>query len=128
MTRIVIDSSALLAVLLDEADASRCEEALLSATSLLISAVTLAEAEIVANHRGIRPRLQQFIAQLKPEVAPVTAHDAHLVADVYARWGKGWHPAALNFADCFAYVLAKSEGCPLLFVGNDFARTDVLSA
>jgi len=128
VTRIVIDSSALLAVLLDEPEASRCDAVLMSATSLVISAVTLAEAQIIADRRAIRPRLLQFIAQLKPEIASVTAIDAHLAADAYARWGKGVHPAALNFVDCFAYILAKSEGCPLLYVGNDFARTDIQSA
>ena len=63
------------------------------------------------------------MARLKPEI--VTAVDARLVADAYECWGKGEHPASLNFGDCFAYALAKARDCPLLFVGNDFAQTDV---
>lgn len=60
--------------------------------------------------------------------APVAPMDADTVADAYDRWGKGVHPAGLNFGDCFAYALAKSQNCPLLFVGDDFAQTDVESA
>lgn len=56
----------------------------------------------------------------------MTAATADQVADAYRQWGKGNHPASLNFGDCFAYALAKELGCPLLFVGNDFARTDVM--
>lgn len=59
---------------------------------------------------------------------PVAAVDADKVADAYDRWGKGVHPAGLNFGDCFAYALAKSQDCPLLFVGDYFAQTDVESA
>jgi ribonuclease VapC len=58
-------------------------------------------------------------------VVPVTEADAILVAEAYDRWGRGAHSAALNYGDCFAYVLAKQRGCPLLFVGNDFSQTDV---
>jgi ribonuclease VapC len=59
------------------------------------------------------------------EIAPVTAASAKRVADAYSTWGKGVHPASLNFGDCFAYALAKDRNCRLLFVGEDFARTDV---
>lgn len=59
---------------------------------------------------------------------PVAPVDADKVADAYDRWGKGVHPAGLNFGDCFAYALARVRGCPLLFVGDDFRRTDITSA
>ena len=128
MKRIAVDSSALLAVLFIEKEAPRCADILASAKSLVISSVTLAEVEIVADRRGVRGEFQQLIAQLKPQIVPVALTEARLAVDAYASWGKGVHPAALNFVDCFAYILAKSEGCPLLYVGNDFARTDIQSA
>jgi ribonuclease VapC len=121
----VVDTSALMAVLLDEPDCARCVAAMSTDAPLLISAGTLAEAEIVAGRRGARAALDRLMARLKPEIVPVTAIDARLVADAYENWGKGIHPASLNFGDCFAYALAKARGYPLLFVGNDFALTDV---
>jgi ribonuclease VapC len=125
---LVIDTSALMAVLLDEPDSARCIDAMTTDAPLLISAASLAEAEIVAGRRGARAALDQLMARLKPEVVPVTAVEARLVADAYDRWGKGVHPASLNFGDCFAYALARARNCPLLFVGGDFARTDVTRA
>jgi ribonuclease VapC len=62
------------------------------------------------------------------EVAPVTAATAARVAEAYALWGKGRHPAGLNLGDCFAYALARETGLPLLYVGQDFAKTDVPAA
>jgi ribonuclease VapC len=128
MSGMVIDTSALIAVLLDEPDSARCVEAMSTDAPLLISAGTLAEAEIVAGRRSVRAALDRLVAQLKPEIVPVTALDARLVADAYERWGKGIHPASLNFGDCFAYALARARGCPLLFVGSDFAQTDAMAA
>jgi ribonuclease VapC len=61
-------------------------------------------------------------------VEPATAATARRVAAIYLRWGKGYHPARLNFADCFAYDVAKQHACPLLFVGDDFSRTDIQAA
>ncbi len=124
----VIDTSALMAVLLDEAECGRCIEAMSTDAPLLISAGTLAEAEIVASRRGARVALDRLMARLKPEIVPVTAADARLIADAYDKWGKGIHPASLNFGDCFAYALAKLRGCPLLFVGDDFTQTDATPA
>ena len=128
MSGVVIDTSALIAVLLDEVDSTRCIEAMSTDEPLLISAGTLAEAEIFAGRRGARAALDRLMARLKPEIVPLTAVDARLVADAYECWGKGVHPASLNFGDCFAYALAKARDCPLLFVGNDFAQTDVTGA
>lgn len=122
---IVIDTSALMAVLLDEPDASRCIAALTTGGALAISAGTLAEARIVAARRGAREALDRLLARLKPEIVAVTALEANLVAAAYDRWGKGVNPAALNFGDCFAYALAKARGWPLLYTGEDFSRTDI---
>jgi ribonuclease VapC len=61
-------------------------------------------------------------------VLTVTAASARRIAQAHSRWGKGAHPAGLNFGDCFAYEVAKAHACPLLFIGNDFAKTDLVSA
>jgi ribonuclease VapC len=122
---IVVDTSALMAILLAEPDAAACMAALESADRLLISAGTLAEALIVARRRRLGDLLDRLVAELGFEIAPVTPASARRVAAAYAKCGKGSHPAALNFGDCFAYELAQARACPLLWVGDDFARTDV---
>ncbi len=125
---IVIDTSALMAILLNEPDGIRCIEAMAVDPSLAISAGTLAEATIVASRHGARAALERLIARLKPEIVPVAAADARRVGDAFDRWGKGIHAAGLNFGDCFAYALAAERACGLLYVGNDFSKTDVAAA
>ncbi|WP_320201588.1 type II toxin-antitoxin system VapC family toxin [Agrobacterium sp. rho-13.3] len=125
---IVIDTSALMAILLEEPKADACASALEEADRLVISAGTFAEALIVASRRNIAEELDTLIKRLGVEIVDVTPAYARLIADAYNEWGKGVHPASLNFGDCFAYALAKSENCPLLYVGNDFSRTDIISA
>ena len=121
---IAVDTSALIAIVLDEDRADACIAALRT-EPLLISAGTLAEALIVAGSRGFRDLMSSLIDELPFDIVDVTATMARSVADAYVRWGKGAHPASLNYGDCFAYALAKERDCPLLFIGNDFARTDV---
>ncbi|UXS39566.1 type II toxin-antitoxin system VapC family toxin [Agrobacterium tumefaciens] len=123
---IVIDTSALMAILLDEPKADACAAALETDEPLLISAGTLAEAMIVAQRRDRSRELEMLIEGLSAEIRPVTPKSARGVSEAYRIWGKGIHPAGLNFGDCFAYELAKTEGCPLLYVGNDFSQTDIL--
>jgi ribonuclease VapC len=125
---IVVDTSALLAVFLEEREGPRCAAVLRSTERLLISAGTLAEALIVSGRRGVGPGVAAFIVARPIEVVPVNAATAERMAGAYARWGKGVHPAGLNLGDCFAYALAEEMGCPLLFVGRDFARTDMRAA
>lgn len=125
---IVVDTSALMAVLLDEPDAPDCEQALSTDHRILISAATLAEALIVAERRGLGAEMAMLIDDLGIEVLDVTRTAARQTADAYARWGKGIDPASLNFGDCFAYAAAMTHGCPLLYVGTDFAQTDVKGA
>lgn len=125
---IAVDTSALMAILLNESQADACIAALAVDGSILISAGTVAEAMIVARRRGVGEEMARLIERLGLEVVPVTAATARAVADAYGRWGKGVHPAGLNFGDCFAYALAADHGCPLIFVGEDFARTDVPAA
>lgn len=121
----VVDTSALMAVLLGEPEGERCIKALEVQASVLISAGTLAEALIVAGRRNIGVEMAALVEGLGLEVIPVSEAGAAKVAQAYARWGKGVHAAALNFGDCFAYALARETGFPLLYVGNDFALTDV---
>lgn len=125
---IVADTSALMAVLLDEPDAEACIAVLESQQQLLMSATTVAEALIVAQRRNCRPEMERVLQDLGFEIVPVTVATARRVAQAYERWGKGLHRASLNFGDCFAYDLAKDRDCPLLFVGDDFTQTDVRRA
>lgn len=125
---VVLDTSALMAVLLEEPAGVACATVLSSEARLLISAGTLAEVLIVAGNRGIGAEMTALVAEGGVEVVPVTASTAAHVAETYAAWGKGNHPAGLNFGDCFAYTLARETGYPLLYVGQDFARTDVAAA
>jgi ribonuclease VapC len=93
----------------------------------VISAATVAEALIVATRRGVSAEMQELADQLGLEIVSVSAATAKRVGDVYRRWGKGRHPAGLNFGDCFSYDTAKTYACPLLFVGDDFSKTDLES-
>ena len=125
---IVVDTSALMAILQREAGFESCMTALEESQDVLISAGTLAEALVVAGRRGVEGEMSALVEDLGFTVAPLTAPGARRVASVYARWGRGVHPAGLNFGDCFAYALAEEQGCPLLYVGDDFGRTDIPAA
>ena len=125
---IAVDTSALMAIVLDEPSAEACMAALETDDALLISAGTVAEALIVAERRGVGEEMMELIGGIGFEVAGISLADAHRVAGAYRRWGKGVHPASLNFGDCYAYALAHRHGCPLLYVGRDFAATDIQSA
>lgn len=122
---IAVDTSALMAIALDEAEAAACIAALEAEDEILISAATLAESLIVAVHRNVGEGMASMIEGLGFNVVPVTSASARRVAAAYARWGRGYHRAGLNFGDCFAYDVAKVNDCPLLYVGGDFARTDI---
>lgn len=131
MNGLVVDTSALIAVLNEEPLADRLEEAMKSAASLSLSAASLVEAGIVAERLAGAPgglELDRLIRRLRIAVVPVTAEQADLAREAYRRFGKRRHPAGLNFGDCFSYALARALDEPLLFVGDDFARTDVASA
>lgn len=125
---IAVDTSALMAILLDESEAAACIAALEAEDELLISAGTVAEALIVAARRNVAEEMERLIDGLGFEIVGVTPASARRIAQVYQIWGKGAHPAALNFGDCFAYEVAKEHGCRLLYVGEDFAKTDIESA
>jgi ribonuclease VapC len=122
---IAVDTSALMAIVLDEAAAEACIAALEAEDEILISAGTLAEALIVSARRNVGAEMSRFIDRLAPDVVTVTPASARRIAEIYQQWGRGIHPAALNFGDCFAYEVAKEHGCRLLYVGEDFAKTDI---
>lgn len=125
---IVVDTSALMAILLDEPQAQACMAALIDADRILISAGTVAETLIVAGRRNVGEEAEKLINGLGFEIIPVSLASAQGVAQAYRHWGKGVHPAGLNFGDCFAYDLARTNVCSLLFVSNDFSRTDIEAA
>jgi len=125
---IAVDTSALMAILLNEDSATACADCLASDQRLIMSAATLSEALIVSAGRNLGPEMAQMVSGLGMEIVAVTDDFARRVADSYARWGKGIHPALLNFGDCFAYQVARDYACPLLYVGKDFAKTDIVSA
>jgi ribonuclease VapC len=122
---IAVDTSALMAIVLNEPEADACAAALEAEESLLISAGTIAEALIVAGRRNVGEEVAQLINGLGFEIVSVTPASARRIAKAYEKWGKGVHPAVLNFGDCFAYEVAKENGCRLLYVGEDFVRTDL---
>ena len=88
----------------------------------------IAEILIVAARRNIREEVEAQISGLGFEIVSVTAASAKRIADAYGRWGKGVHPASLNYGDCFAYEIAVEHACPLLYTGDDFLKTDMRSA
>jgi len=124
----VIDTSAVVAILRDESEAERLELAIEADPVRLISAASLVECSIVLEARfgevGSR-ELDLLIHKGGVDVAAVDATQAEIARLAYRRYGKGRHPAALNLGDCFAYALAQSSGEPLLFKGRDFELTDV---
>jgi ribonuclease VapC len=122
---IAVDTSALMAIVLEEPEADACAAVLQAEDRLLISAGTVAEALIVAARRNVSAEMDQLIYGLGFEIVSVTPASARRIAQTYEQWGKGGHPAALNFGDCFAYEVAEAHGCRLLYVGEDFARTGI---
>jgi ribonuclease VapC len=125
---IAIDTSALMAIVMNEPEADACISAIEQADRLLISAVTVAEAMIVASRRNVGEEMTRLVEGLGFEVIDLNEKSARSVAEAYEKWGKGAHPAALNFGDCFSYVAAKANSCRLLYIGEDFNLTDLESA
>ncbi|MEO7145580.1 MAG: type II toxin-antitoxin system VapC family toxin [Bryobacteraceae bacterium] len=125
----VIDTSAVLAILLDEPERRSFNERIQADSRRLISAGTLLECAIVMESRGGEAagrELDLFLHRASFDVVAVDADQAEIARAAYRRYGKGRHAAGLNFGDCFAYALAKANGEPLLYKGADFARTDVI--
>lgn len=124
----VIDTSALIAILRQEEDAAHLASAIQNDEVRLISAATLTEAGIVAVVRfgeAGRANLNDLVAETQLEVVSLTEVHSRVAREAFFKYGKGRHPARLNFGDCFAYALAIATSHPLLFKGNDFSQTDV---
>jgi len=124
----IVDASALLAVLLDESDAPAFSEALCRADRLMMSAVKYLEVAIRVDRQDNIILLQKFdriMEFLELLIEPVSLSQAGLGRGAYREYGRGRHPAGLNLGDCFAYALAKETALPLLFKGNDFRQTDI---
>lgn len=124
----IVDASALLAVILDEVDADRFTAAMVSAPAPLMSAVNFWEVAVRVDRADRSATLHKFDAIMDltgVTIAAVSAHQATLARRAHAAFGKGRHPAALNLGDCFAYALARETGRPLLFKGDDFIHTDI---
>jgi ribonuclease VapC len=128
---IVVDTSALIAILDKEPDAALYAEAIAEADSPLISAATLLELHIVMRNRhgGRAGQLvDRLIQDAGFQIEHFTAQHLELAREAYARYGKGRNSAGLNYGDCFSYALAKATGLPLLFKGEDFSKTDLVAA
>lgn len=127
----IVDASAIVAILFDEPENAAFSRALNSATSCRMSAVNYVEVAIVAERNGDAAGVRDFEALVRKAgivVAAVTEEQAHVAQQAYSDYGKGRHPARLNLGDCFAYALSKVTGEPLLFKGGDFRKTDVKPA
>ena len=127
----IVDTSALVALFLREPGHAVIADAIDGAGTASISVISHFEAiAVLCGHRvGAEPaRVAAFIADLHLEHVPVSLDQAQLAIDALLRFGKGRHPAGLNLGDCFAYALAKARGAPLLFKGDDFAKTDIVPA
>ena len=128
----IVDTSALIAILRDEPEAPACAKAIEDASCRRISAANFVEAAIVidASRDPVATRrFEDLVREAQLVVEPVTEAQARIAREAYRDFGKGsGHPARLNFGDCFAYALARATGEPLLFKGNDFAHTDIAPA
>jgi ribonuclease VapC len=128
----VIDTSAVVAILRLEPDAGRFLHAVTASDVRVMSAANLIEASLVlAGRRGNADDwqdLDEFLRRADVDIIPLDLEHVRVARDAFLRFGKGRHPAALNFGDCAAYALAKSRDLPLLFKGGDFSKTDITPA
>jgi len=127
----VIDASALIAILFEEPETEKFLALIAADAYPRISAANLLEAAIRADHSpkpGLGPGLDALVESLAVHIEPVTPAHVGLARDAYRQFGRGSHPARLNFGECFAYALAKSGRQPLLYEGNDFRQTDLPGA
>lgn len=127
----IIDTSAIIAILFNESDAEFFAQAITRADARRVSAATFVEASIVVDAltKGAGSRqLDAFFRRASITVEPVTEEHAQIARQAFSDYGKGRHSAGLNFGDCFSYALAKALGEPLLFKGKDFSKTDLVAA
>lgn len=125
----VIDTSALAAIFFNEPERDAFRAAIIVANTRLISAATVLEAGMVIEGRrggGAGREFDLFVVRAGLQIVPFDAEQAEIARSAWRKYGKGRHPAGLNYGDCFSYALAKSTGEPLLAKGTDFAKTDIL--
>jgi ribonuclease VapC len=125
----VIDTSALAAIFFHEPERDAFRDAIVTASSRLISAATVLEAGMVIEGRrgcGAGREFDLFVVRAQIQIVPIDAELADLARSAWRKYGKGRHPAGLNFGDCFSYALAKATGEALLAKGTEFAKTDAL--
>lgn len=128
---VVVDTSALIAILLDEAEAARLARAIAGDPTRLVSAFTVLEAGVVIEARkgeGAGRELDLLLHRARIDQVPLTTEQAEIARSAWRRYGRGRHNAGLNLGDCVAYALARETGEPLLFKGGDFSKTDVTPA
>jgi ribonuclease VapC len=131
----IVDTSVLIAIAWDEPERARFEDTIEADPVRLVSAASVLEGSIVMMHRAGRgaaseavARFHELLEHLGLKIEPVSASQISIAEAAYSSFGKGMHPAGLNFGDCFAYALAKETCEPILFKGNDFAQTDLVRA
>ncbi len=127
----VLDSSAIVAIHLREPGHERLIDRIDAAEVVVVGVPTLLETTMVLTARlgqDARPMLFAFLRRLDAEVVPFNQEHLDAAATAFIRFGRGRHPAALNFGDCMSYAVASVAGMPLLFTGEDFSRTDVVPA
>lgn len=127
----ILDTSALVAVLFREPEADLFTQLIHDADHCLISSGTFLELSIVFDRQAAPEagrQCEMFFRRAGIVIEPFTVEQAYLARQAFQDFGKGRHPAGLNFGDCFAYALAKATGEPLLFKGDDFRKTDIVSA
>ncbi|VFN05295.1 MAG: ribonuclease VapC [Candidatus Kentron sp. G] len=129
--KLVADTSAFAAILFQEPECDRFRKALLGAERVLISTAALVELHLIVSHRygpaGIL-QMQRLLDLPLFAAVPIDGAMAKAAMNAFESWGKGRHPAGLNFGDLFSYALAKTRGLPLLFKGEDFSQTDIIPA
>jgi ribonuclease VapC len=127
----VIDTSAIIAILRSEPEAAALERTVVANPTRLVPATCVLQARMVlVSRRGEHAlaEIDLWLARIEADIVPVDADLVNVATQAWLTYGKGRHPAALNFADCFSYALAKRADEPLLFIGKDFSQTDIKAA
>jgi ribonuclease VapC len=127
----VVDSSALVSIVIEESGHEHLLRKVLNAKLTVVGAPLAYEAAMVLSgrlHRDARPMLNGLLRNISAEIVPFTEEHYEAAVSAFLRYGKGRHPAGLNFGDCMSYALAVVSGLPLLYIGNDFSQTDIQAA
>lgn len=127
----VLDTSAVTAMIIGERERELFQDIVLRQPTVVISVAAVVETSIVLRNKRLNPeaeKLDEFLREIRADVRAVDGHQGRLAREAFVRFGKGRHPAALNFGDCFTYALAKAQDDLLLFKGEDFSRTDLVPA